>query len=816
MRISFNWLKEYIQFDLTPEETGKYLTDCGLEVEGIEEFETVKGGLKGLVIGEVLTCEDHPDSDHLHLTTVNIGLDTPLPIVCGAPNVAQGQKVVVATIGTTLYSGNESFTIKKSKIRGAVSEGMICAEDEIGIGTSHDGIMVLDDSAIPGTLASEYFNIEKDFIFEIGLTPNRNDAMSHFGVARDLHAALSIRQIPSVLHFPKSDDFIPNAKKNLITITVENKIDCPRYTGLTFENVEVKESPEWLKNRLRSIGIRPINNVVDITQFVMLEMGQPLHAFDADHIKGNKVIIKNLPKETPFTTLDGSEVKLSHEDLMICNESEGMCIAGVYGGLDSGVTEKTKNLFLESAYFNPKSIRKTAKRHNLKTDASFRYERGCDPEITMYAIRRAANLIQELANASITSEIIDIYPSPIAPAKVQLSFTEINMIAGKEIDKNLISKILLLLGMEVNKIDDEQLMITVPPLRFDVVSSMDLIEEILRIYGYNNIDIPSAVHYHINTPVTNNNQYKNQISTFLAHNGFFEVMNNSLTKSDYAEKFDFIDEKETVRLLNPLSNELDVMRQTLLFSGLENIAYNINNKNSNLRLFELGRTYAKITDSESFDVTERFRENSFLSMFVSGFDSENLWNHKPDALDIYYLKNVVFNMLKTLNFPIQDLEMNLVENSMFLNSLQYQYQGNLFLKIGEVHPLILKSFDIKKRVYYAEIELCHLYSACAMQKTLFKKIPLYPEVKRDLALVVNQDISYDQLEKIALKNASKLLKGVSLFDVYEGDKIEKGKKSYALNFVLQHPEKTLSEEDINKTMNKLIKAYETEVGATLR
>jgi phenylalanyl-tRNA synthetase beta chain len=816
MKISFNWLKEYIQFDLTPEEICKYLTDCGLEVEGMEEFEHVKGGLKGLVIGEVMSCEEHPDSDHLHLTTVNIGNDTLLPVVCGAPNVAKGQKVIVATVGTVLYSGDDSFTIKKSKIRGAVSEGMICAEDEIGLGTSHDGIMVLDENAVPGILAADYFKIVKDYIIEIGLTPNRNDAMSHFGVARDLHAVLTIHQIPSTLRIPQCENPVLNGKKNLIDITIENKTDCPRYTGLTFENVEVKESPDWLKNRLRSIGIRPINNIVDITQFIMFEMGQPLHAFDADYIRGKKVIIKNLPEGTPFVTLDGNEIKLSSEDLMICNEMDGMCVAGVYGGLHSGVTAKTKNIFLESAYFKPKTVRKTSKRHNLKTDASFRFERGCDPDITVFAIKRAANLIQELAKASITSEIIDVYPTPIEPAKIKLAFAELDMIAGKEIDKNIVTTILLLLGMEVHKIGDEQLMVTVPPSRLDITSSVDLIEEVLRIYGYNNIEIPDTVQYKIGNHSTAENKYKNKISSFLVHHGFFEVINNSLTKSSYAEKFDFIHEKETVKLLNPLSSELNAMRQTLLFSGLENIACNINNKNSNLRLFEFGRTYKKTFENQSNNVTERFQENNFLSLFVTGYDSENLWNHKPVLLDIYYLKNIVFNMLKTMNFPIEELNMTLLSDSVFLTGFQFEQKEKLFMKIGEVHPLLLKSLDIKKKVYYAEIDVPQLYAICSTQPVDFKQIPVYPEVKRDLALVIDENINYCKLEEIACKYASKLLKKVSLFDVYEGDKIEKGKKSYALSFILQHSEKTLTEDDINKTMNKLIKAYEQEIGAILR
>lgn len=817
MKISLNWLKEYIRFDLTPDEVGVHLTNCGLEVEGIEDFESVKGGLRGLVIGEVLTCEDHPDSDHLHITTVNVGQETPLNIVCGASNVAAGQKVVVACIGATLYSDNDSFTIKKSKIRGVPSEGMICAEDEIGLGNSHEGIMVLDESAEPGTPASQYFNIEKDYVFEIGLTPNRSDAMSHFGVAQELYAVLSQNKIPCTLISPKSYDFIPNAKKNLIDITIENKQDCPRYTGLTFENITVKESPDWLKNRLRSIGIRPINNVVDITQFVMFELGQPLHAFDADFITSNKVIIKNLPEGTPFTTLDGAEIKLSAEDLMICNDSEGMCIAGVYGGQNSGVTEKTKNLFLESAYFNPKSVRKTSKRHHLKTDAAFRYERGCDPENTVLAIRRAANLIQELTGAHITSEIVDLYPNRIEPCKVLLSLNEVNQVAGKEIGKNEISNILLLLGMEVAYAGDDQLMVTIPSNRVDVTRPVDLIEEILRIYGYNNIEIPSQISYQLNMAEgVSKQKMQNIVSTYLINNGFYETMNTSLTKGAYVDKFDFLNKEETVFMLNPLSSELNVMRQTLLFSGLENIIHNFNNRNFNLRLFEFGRTYHKISADTSKDVTERFVEKQQMSLFVTGKNHEDDWNKASSDLDFFYLKNIIYNVLEKMNFPIEELTCSSMEGMPFTDNLVWLYGETPVIKAGRVHPSILKSFDIKKDVYFAEFEQEILYSCYGKKPVEFKAIPIFPAVKRDIALVVDKHITYATLENIAYKYGSKLLKSVSLFDVYEGDKIENGKKSYALNFVLQHHERTLTDEEINKVMNKLINAFEKEVDGKLR
>ncbi len=819
MKISFNWLKQYINFDLSLEDTAKYLTDCGLEVECFEDFETVKGGLDGFVIGEVLTCENHPDSDHLHITTVNTGTMQPLTIVCGAANVAQGQKVVVATIGAVVYHDQDSFVIKKSKIRGVVSEGMICAEDEIGIGSSHDGIMVLDANAKPGTLAAAYFKVENDAIFDIGLTPNRSDAISHFGVARDLYAVLKVNNIPcSPIIYPNVEDYIPSAKMSAVDIVLEDKIGCPRYTGLTIHDVEVGESPEWLKNRLRSIGCRPINNVVDVTQYIMFEIGQPLHAFDADKIIGNKVIIKKLPEGTPFTTLDGHEVKLSSEDLMICNEEEGMCIAGVYGGVKSGVTFNTKNVFLESAYFNPCSIRKTSKRHNLKTDASFRYERGCDPEITKYAIKRAVNLIQELTGATKISVITDIYPTEIERKKIILSFDEINRVAGKDIDRQLVSNILLLLGMEVHANREEQLMVTIPLNKNDVTRPIDLIEEILRIYGYNNIEIPDTMTYKLSVDKKIlNSDFQKIISQYLAGNGFFEIMNNSLTKKSYSQSFDFIDENRTVAILNPLSSELSVLRQSLLFSGLENIVRNINNKNPNLKLFEFGNCYQKnMTATKEDVVSNRFIENPVLSIFLTGNSGNANWCQAAQEMDFFLLKNYVHNLFRILNFPILQLTTSVDDSTLFMENLCYFLGENQILKMGKIGPKVLKYFDIKKPVYYAEIYLDMLYPNCFKSEVEYRQISLAPEVKRDLALVIDRDISYEKLEFIAIKYGSKLLKQVRLFDVYEGDQIEAGKKSYALQFILQHNERTLSEEEINKVMSKLIAAYEKEIGARLR
>lgn len=822
MKISYKWLKDLMKFDLTADETAAILTDCGLEVEGVETFETVRGGLRGLKIGEVLTCEPHPNSDHLHVTTVHVGDPEPLHIVCGAPNVAAGQKVVVATIGTVLYSGDESFTIKKSKLRGEPSEGMICAEDEIGLGTSHDGIMVLPDEAVPGTPAAEYFHVESDTIFEIGLTPNRCDAICHFGVVRDLYAALMQRGIPcSTLVRRNAREMQPVAGVHArVDIVVENTTDCPRYSGVLLEGINVKESPEWLQTKLKSVGVRPINNIVDVTQYIMLELGQPMHAFDADKIEGNKVIVKNLPEGTPFVTLDGNEVKLSAADLMICNEKEGMCIAGVYGGLHSGITENTTRLFLESAYFNPVSIRKTAKRHGLKTDASFRYERGCDPSITVYALKRAVELVMELAGGYPVMNIVDRYPVNLDPVQVTLYYEDVNRVAGKVIEKKTVTRILELLDMEVKPVGDDKVIVTVPQNKADVTRPIDLIEEILRIYGYNNIEIPTTLTYDMSCLRQNDSAYQMQmtISKYLADNGFYEVMNNSLTKAEYAEKFDFLDERETVKLLNPLSSELNAMRQTLLFSGLENVARNVNNKAADLRLFEFGKTYHfEPQTAAGEDVTLRYREKDMMSVFVTGKLGEDDWNGKAMAADFFYLRNIIDNFLQKINFPMEKLTLVTDgEPRMFAQHVAYQAGELTPVHVGILRNDILRAFDLKKPVYYAEIDVRELNDLTKGQSVSFQPINTFPAVRRDLALVVDKNVSYDALEKIARKYASKLLKQVSLFDVYEGAGVGEGKKSYALNFVLQSADKTLTDEEINKVMNKLIAAYEREAGAKLR
>ena len=821
MKISYKWLKELLKFNLSAEETAAYLTDCGLEVEGMDTFETVKGGLRGLKIGEVLTCEPHPNSDHLHVTTVNVGEEEPLHIVCGAPNVAAGQKVVVATIGTVLYNGEESFTIKKSKLRGELSEGMICAEDEIGIGTSHDGIMVLPEEVVPGTPAADYFKVEADTIFEIGLTPNRCDAICHFGVARDLYAVLAQHGVPcSTLVRRNAREVQPVAGvHSRIDIVIENQKDCPRYSGVLIDGIKVQESPEWLQTKLKSVGVRPINNIVDITQYIMLELGQPMHAFDADKIEGNKVIVKNLPEGTPFVTLDGNEVKLSADDLMICNEKEGMCIAGVYGGLHSGITENTTRLFLESAYFNPVSIRKTAKRHGLKTDASFRYERGCDPSITVYALKRAVELVMELAGGYPVMNILDRYPNEIEPAQITLYYEDVNQVAGKVIEKQTITKILVLLDMEVKPAGDDKLIVTVPQNKADVTRPIDLIEEILRIYGYNNIEIPTTLTYDMSCLRQGDNAYQMQttISKYLADNGFYEVMNNSLTKAEYAQRFDFVDERETVKLLNPLSSELNAMRQSLLFCGLENVSRNVNNKTADLRLFEFGKTYHLNPQSVVGDeVTVRYQERDMMSIFVTGKQGDDNWEGKSAEADFFYLRNMIDNFLLKVNFPMEKIQLVTdTEPRMFAQHVSYKVDDVTPIHVGVLRADILRCFDLKKTVYYAEIDV---KAVNALRKTAVNYTPIntYPAVRRDLALVVDKNVTYDTLEKVGYKYASKLLKQVSLFDVFEGAALGDGKKSYALNFVLQSADRTLTDDEINKTMNKLVAAYEREVGAKLR
>lgn len=819
MKISYNWLKEYTAIELPAEEVAEMLTGCGLEVETTEKYQTIPGGLANLVTGKVLTCEMHPNSDHLHITTVDIGTETPLNIVCGASNVAAGQNVIVAPIGTTLYPiEGECFKIKKSKLRGVESEGMICAEDEIGIGNSHEGIIVLKDNPTPGTPANEYFNISDDIVFEIGLTPNRSDATSHIGVAKDLLAVYNLKyNQQNRLKYPDTTSFSGNAP-HYIRVNVEDKEKCPRYTSLCIKNVKVAPSPDWLKHKLNAIGIRPINNIVDVTQFVLFEMGQPLHAFDADKIIDNQVVVKLVKDNTPFITLDGVERKLSDQDLMICNASEPMCIAGVFGGEKSGITEQSTNVFLESAYFNPVSIRKTSKRHGLKTDASFRYERGCDPQITRKAIERAALLIQELAGGEI-STIEDFYPQEFENCKIELNFKRLSQLIGKNIPNEIVVNTLSAIGINAIEQDNEKAIFQIPTNKVDVTREADLIEEFLRIYGYNNIEIPTQINYSLSfLPQNPMIEHKETISNYLSSNGFCEVMNNSLTKAEYAEKFSFIKKEESISLINPLSRDLQNMRQTLLFGGLENIIHNINHANKDMKLYEFGNVYHKnIGISPNENVTQRYIETPKLALWISGKKQHESWQEKQTDVDVFFLKNIIINAINKTNANTNRLKIQCSsENNYMNNVLTYFLDNEPIIEIGEVKTAILESFDIKQKVFYAEIDCNLLVKACKGQKVTFEDLNKFPEVNRDLALLIDTNITYEQIESLSFKTEKRYLKSVNLFDVYQGKNIESGKKSYAIRYVLSNKDKTLTNNEITNIMDKLVAAYEKELGAKLR
>ncbi len=818
MKLSYNWLKQYIDLDVDPHELSTILTDIGLEVEGMEKFQSVKGGLEGVVIGKVLTCEPHQNADKLSVTTVKTG-EKVLPIVCGAPNVAAGQKVLVATVGTVLYDGDQEFKIKKAKIRGEVSEGMICAEDELGLGTSHDGIMVLPDDAPVGKPANEYIKIEEDWIYEIGLTPNRSDAASHIGSARDLVAGLN--QLKNTrkykLHIPPVDDFKVDNHDLDIDVIVEDTEACPRYSGVTIKDIEVKESPEWLKNRLNAIGLRPINNIVDITNYVLHETGHPLHAFDAGKIKGNKVVIKKLPSDTPFVTLDEMERKLHPQDLMICNEEEGMCIAGVFGGAESGVSENTTSVFLESAYFDPTHIRKTSKRHTLQTDASFRFERGADPNITIYALKRAALLIKEIAGGTISSEIKDVYPKPIEKWTIDIDLNRINSLIGKEIDKETISNILQDLDIEILESNGHKMKLLVPTFKVDVTREVDIVEEILRIYGYNNIEIPEKVNLSVNIrQKPDPEKVQNIISDYLVGQGFVEIMNNSLTKSEYIEKNKEFNSDHSVELLNPLSKDLDILRQTLLFGGLEVINYNQNRKVNNLKIFEFGKTYRRKSAARKGTGLENYSEQKRLALFSTGrLEAEN-WNSRTDKADFYTLKGIVESILNRLGIDRKNISLEENNDNNFAYTLDYKVQDDILVSVGEADKKLLKQFDIKQTVYVADFNWEMLLSLIPKHDLTYRPIPKFPAVRRDLALVVDKNVTFGQLREIAEKAERKLLKEIGIFDIYEGDKIPEGKKSYALSFILQDENKTLTDKIIDKAMKRLLQAFEKEAGAILR
>jgi len=821
MKISYNWLKEYIDIDLDPEVVSQILTDTGLEVEGLEKIDTIKGGLRGIVIGEVKTCARHPDADKLSVTTVDVGGENLLPIVCGAPNVAAGQKVLVATLGTILYSGEESFKIKKAKIRGEVSEGMICAEDELGLGDSHEGIMVLPDEAEVGSSASEYFNVEEDHVFEIGLTPNRTDAMSHIGVARDLVAALNLQRPerdPISLFQSCIKGFKADNHDLPIEVIVEDSEACPRYTGVTMTGIEVKESPGWLKNHLLAIGLRPINNLVDISNFILHETGHPMHFFDADKITGGKIIVKKEPEGTKFQTLDEVERELSGNDLMICDSEKGMCIGGVFGGLDSGVTDNTKNIFLECAYFDPKTIRKTARHHGLNTDSSFRFERGADPNDTVDVIKRAVQLIKELAGGLVSSDIVDVYPKPIENCEIEVAYKNVDRLIGKKIPHDKIKDILIWLEMEIIEQNDKTLKVSVPTFKNDVRREADVIEEILRIYGYNNIEIPKQLRASLSyQPKPDREKLQNLVSDFLTSNGFVEMMNNSLTKGSYAEKFDFIAEKENVKMRNPLSSDLNVMRQTLLFGGLETIIYNNNRKNFDLKLYEFGTIYKLYPDkSNTDDALSKYNEEKHCSIFLTGKSGNETWHQEQKNVDFFDLKYFVVNILNRLKLDASEFSIEIISNDIFENGLQYSKNNKILVQFGVINKNVLNKFEIKQALYYADFNWDIVVNLMKSHHIQYREVPKFPEVRRDLALLVDKNVKFGDLQKLAFKTERNILKKVSLFDVYEGEKIEEGKKSYALSFILQDERKTLTDKLIDKTMRRLQSAFERDMQAVIR
>ncbi len=806
MKISYNWLKQFIKIDWKSDETAALLTDLGLEVEIVEKYQSVKGGLQGIVVGHVLTCVPHPNADRLKVTTVDLGDGTPVQIVCGASNVAVGQKVPVATIGSTLYDkeGN-SFVIKKGKIRDEESHGMICAEDEIGLGTSHEGIMVLDASLKPGTSVAKVFNIENDEIFEIGLTPNRADAMSHLGTARDLRAGLIQSGVNVELITPSVSNFRVDKRTLKIDVTIDNAKLAPRYCGVTISGITVKPSPDWLQNRLKSIGLNPKNNIIDVTNYVLHELGQPLHAFDASKING-KVVVKTLPSGTKFTTLDDIERTLHEEDLMICDDKGPMCIAGVFGGKNSGVTEHTTNLFLESAYFNPVSIRKTAKRHTLSTDASFRFERGIDPTITEYALKRAALLIQEVAGGEITSDVVDIYPKKIEDFPVFLNYAKTAKLVGQELSKEIIKKILASLDIKVNSVTDAGLGLIIPAYRVDVQREIDVIEEILRVYGYNNISFTKKLNATVsNSARTEDYKVQNIIGNQLNSLGFHEMMANSLTSPEYVALSEMLKEEHNVMILNPLSSDLSAMRQSLLFSGLEAISYNINRKNSDLKLFEFGKSYHKFETG--------YEELKHLTVFLSGNRTTENWAIEQKPTDFFLFKGYIDAILSRLG--IEKIKTEPLVSDLFAEGIALVLGEETLVSFGTVRKSILKHFDIKQEVFYADFNW-NMVLKILNTKIKFTDIPKHPEVRRDLALLLDENIAFDSVYKIARQSEKSLLKNIQLFDVYTGDRLPEGKKSYAISFTLQDHSKTLTEEQIEKVMHKLQKNFLTELGAILR
>ena len=824
MNISYKWLKEYVDFDLGAEQVAEALTSIGLEVGSVEEVQVIKGGLQGLVVAEVLTCEPHPNSDHMHVCSVNIGAEEPVQIVCGAPNVAQGQKVIVATLGTKLYDGEECFTIKRSKLRGIESLGMICAEDEIGIGTSHDGIIVLPQDAKVGTPAAEYYGIESDWVIEVDITPNRADACSHYGVARDLYAWLVRNGHKTALHRTDVSSFAADNNDLDIDIVVENAEACPRYCAVTVKGCEVKESPEWLQTKLRTIGVRPINNVVDVTNYVMFAYGQPLHCFDADMIEGKKVVVKTMPEGTPFVTLDGVEHKLSDRDLAICNANAPMCIAGVFGGKGSGTYETTKDVLLESAYFNPTWIRKSARRHGLNTDASFRFERGIDPDLQVYALKVAALMVKELAGGTVSMDIKDIEAPGLAKNfAVDLEYKYAHDLIGKTIPAEVIKEIVTSLDMKITAETESGISLSVPAYRVDVQRPCDVVEDILRIYGYNNVEIPTAVKSSltIKGEVDRSNKLQNLVSEQLVGEGFREILNNSLTKEAYYNDLTAYPKDRAVKLLNPLSSDLNVLRQTLLFGGLESIAHNANRKNANLRFFEFGNCYYKNPDTteeqKAADTLAAYSEDLHLGLWLTGKRVEASWAHPEEPSSVYELKAYVGHILTRLGAPVGKLKQQTGANDIFAKSLALvDNNGTVVLEFGLVKKALTAAFDISAEVYFADINWTLLMKKTKKHSVSFTEISKFPAVSRDLALLVDKSVEFARIEQIAFAADKKFLKKVTLFDVYEGKNLEAGKKSYAVNFLLQDDTKTMNDKQTDAVMAKIIASLEKQIGAKLR
>ncbi len=818
MKISYNWLKEYVPTKYDASEVANLLTFSGLEVEGIEKIENIKGGLDKYVIGKVLTCENHPNSDHLHITTVDVGQTEPLHIVCGAPNVATGQIVVVATIGAKVYDKEGCFEIKKSKLRGEVSEGMICSEKELQLSDNNDGIMVLDSGEV-GTPAKEYFHLQEDTIFEIGLTANRSDATSHLGVGRDLIAILASQKDEKLdLLTPAVDGFAVDNTENDIQINIDESL-CGRYSGITISNIKVEESPKWLKEHLEAIGIRSINNIVDITNFVLMEIGQPLHAFDLDKIEGKQINVKTLPKDTKFVTLDGIERKLNGKEAMICDATKPLCMGGIFGGQDSGVTNQTKNIFLESAYFNPVVIRKASKYHGLSTDASFRYERGADPNITIYALKRAAILIKQIAGGQISSNIKDIYPNIIEKATIDLSLNYLDSIVGKQIERNKIKQILDGLNIQTTIFDNEHLIAKIPTNKVDVTRPCDLVEEILRIYGYNNIEFPQDVKSSLSyTEKPDKEKVQYLITSFLADRGFNETINNSLTSGAYYENNEDFPIQKSVKLLNPLSSDLDVMRQSLLYSGLEVIEFNINRKKTNLKTFEFGNCYQKnIVAPDNLPVNKRYKEEKHLAIFLTGKQTNPSWQDKPKDIDFFYLKNIVMLILQRLRLVIDDIQMQESDVDYLSEGLTLVNRNNkkIIAILGKVSTSLRKRFDIKQEIFYADLNWDTILKLLPKKDISYQNISKFPTVKRDLALLIDSKITFDTIEQIVKDCDKKLIKSITLFDEYTKLQ-ELGKKQYAISIILQDTEKTLTDKQIESTINKIIKSLEIKCGARLR